>query len=385
MINVLYINVASHNFDGATYSLNNLIESVKKEVYPIVLLRSKGCVYDFFTNQGIECIICDFEQNIFAKPKSPLQYIKLTIKYIPLLLKFNIKNKRCIDYIYSLLKDRDIKIVHTNNSVITIGCDLAKKLKAKHVWHLRGFMDLDFGWNPLKGWKNLKKKIKQANAIIGVSNVVLTHFVSLNSKNSSVIYNAVRSKLDTCLCPKSKYFLFCSANLCKTKGIEFAIQAFALSKLAQKGYKLRVIGKCSEKYMKELQQLVLDYGINDYVNFIGYSDSIKEHMKNATAFLMCSENEGLGRVTIEAMFYGCLVIGRNSGATKEIVNNEVTGLLFNNIKECATLMNKCIQEDYTTIIQNAQEYAKINFSKEEYGKKILTVYNKILNENISIK
>lgn len=381
MINVLYINVAAHNFDGATYSLMNLIESVKKEVYPIVLLRSKGCIYDFFTKQGIECIVCDFEQNIFTKPKSTWQYIKFIIKYIPLLLRFNIKNKRCNNKIYNILKDRNIKIVHTNNSVITIGCDIAKKLQAKHVWHFRGFMDLDFGWYPLKGWKNLKKKIKKADAIIGVSNAVLTHFVSPDSKNSLVIYDAVRSKSDTCLLQKKKYFLFCSANLCKSKGIEFAIQAFALSKLAEKGYRLRVVGKCDEKYMNKLEQLALNNGIIKHVDFIGHSDTVKEHMKNATAFLMCSENEGLGRVTIEAMFYGCLVIGRNSGGTKEIVNNEVTGLLFNNLKECAILMNKCSQENYTTIIENAQEYAKSNFSKEDYGKKILTVYKKVLNKS----
>lgn len=379
MINVLYINVAAHNFDGATYSLISLIESVKEKVHPIVLLRSKGCVYDFLTNQGIECIICDFEQNIFTKPKSTLQYIKLIIKYIPLLLQSNIKNKRCNNKIYNLLKNRNIQIVHTNNSVLTIGCDIAEKLQAKHVWHFRGFMDLDFGWYPLKGWKNLKKKIQKADAIIGVSNAVLTHFVSPDSKNSLVIYNAVRSKSDICLFPKEKYFLFCSANLCKPKGIEFAIQAFALSQLSSKGYRLRVVGKCNEKYMKQLKRLALDNGIIEYIDFIGHSNSVKEHMKNATAFLMCSENEGLGRVTIEAMFYGCLVIGRNSGATKEIVNNEITGLLFNDLNECATLMKKCSQEDYTTIIQNAQEYAKLNFSKEDYGKKILTVYDKILS------
>ena len=52
MINVLYVNIAAQQFDGATYSLMNLITSVKGQVYPIVLLPSKGCVYDFFTRGG---------------------------------------------------------------------------------------------------------------------------------------------------------------------------------------------------------------------------------------------------------------------------------------------------------------------------------------------
>ena len=52
MITVLYVTFASENFDGATYSLMDLIKSVQENVYPIVMVREKGCVYDFFTNIG---------------------------------------------------------------------------------------------------------------------------------------------------------------------------------------------------------------------------------------------------------------------------------------------------------------------------------------------
>ncbi len=63
-------------------------------------------------------------------------------------------------------------------------------------------------------------------------------------------------------------------------------------------------------------------------------------MSRAIAFLMCSENEGLGRVSIEAMFYGCLVIGRNSGGTKDFVFDGKTGLLFNDMDGCVSAMQK---------------------------------------------
>lgn len=384
MVSVLYINIATNNFDGATYSLMNLLEAVKKEVHPIVLLRTKGPVYDFFTKNGIECIAYNFEQNIFIKPQNLSQFIKFIIKYIPQLIRFTIINKRCINSVVHILQDRDIKIVHTNNSVITIGCDIAKKIQAKHVWHFRGFMDLDFGWYPLKGWKNLKQKIKRTDAVIGVSNVVLKHFISPECENAYVIYDAVRSKNDTCLFPKSKYFLFCAANLCKAKGVELAIKAFAKSNLAKEGYILRIVGTCHEKYMNYLKQIILENKIVNSVEFSGYSNNIKEHMKSATAFLMCSENEGLGRVTIEAMFYGCLVIGRNSGATKEIIKDGVTGFLFNDLDDCAAIMRNCVKKDSNIIINKAQQYAINNFSQEDYKEKILSVYNKILYNKNSI-
>ena len=43
MINVLYVTFASENFDGATYSLMDLIKSVKEYVKPIVMVGTEGC------------------------------------------------------------------------------------------------------------------------------------------------------------------------------------------------------------------------------------------------------------------------------------------------------------------------------------------------------
>lgn len=38
---------------------------------------------------------------------------------------------------------------------------------------------------------------------------------------------------------------------------------------------------------------------------------------------MTSVNEGLGRVTIEAMFYGCLVVARHTGGTLEFLKMDI--------------------------------------------------------------
>lgn len=381
MITVLYINVATHSFDGATYSLADMIESLEEQVLPIVLLRSKGNVYDYFTNKGIECIVCDFEPIIYSRPKNVVSSIVFALKYIPLLIRFFVKNKKCSYKVSRLLRSKNIRIIHTNNSVLTIGCSIARKTKAKHVWHFRGFMDLDFGWIPLMGWRYFKRKIRKTDAIIGVTKTVLEHFTPAESRNAYVIFDAVRSINDTSLFfHKEKYFLFCSANLCKTKGVEFAIKAFALSKLSDKGYRLRLVGNCDMDYKGRLKLLSEKYDVSASIDFIGHSENVKKHMEKATAFLMCSQNEGMGRVTIEAMFYGCLVIGRNSGGTKDIVENGVTGFLFDDLDECSALMRKSIVSgtDNMRIIKNAQHYACTNFSIEEYGNKIMTIYNNVL-------
>jgi len=379
MINVLYVTFASKNFDGATYSLMDLIKSVREYVNPIVMVRTEGCVYDYFTNNGIECIVCDFKEDLVGKPDKFHQYIKYALKYIPNQLTYYQKNRKCVETVTQILKGRKIDIVHSNNTVLPIGYNIANSLNAKFVWHLRGFMDLDFGWMPLRGWYKYKNTIKQSDAVIGITKTVLEHHVPFVNMNAYVISDAVRSKNDTCyVMPKKKYFLFVAGFLTEQKGCSFAISAFVKSGLAAHGYKLKIIGEAHPKYQSKLNQVVEESGISDAVEFLGRSDKVKEYMSRATAFLMCSENEGLGRVSVEAMFYGCLVIGRNSGGTKDFVFDGKTGLLFNDMDGCIAAMQKAIETDHQDIILYAQEYAQENFSIENYGSKILEVYGKVL-------
>lgn len=273
--------------------------------------------------------------------------------------------------------------LHINNTVMSVGYEIAKILNSKVVWHLRGFMDLDFGWMPLRGWDKYINTLKQTDAVIGITKTVLEHYVSLESKNAYVISDAVRSKDDTCLVrPKEKYFLFCAGFLTEQKGCAYAISAFAKSGLATKGYKLKIIGEAHSKYMSQLTKIVANAGISDAVEFLGRSDKVKEYMSRAIAFLMCSENEGLGRVSIEAMFYGCLVIGRNSGGTKDFVFDGKTGLLFNDMDGCVSAMQKAAETDHQEIIRYARQFARENFSIENYGEKILNVYEKVLDRVI---
>lgn len=382
MINILYVNIAYKNFDGATFSLIDLIQSVKDQVKPIVLLRDKGEVSELFERMGIECIYHDFCPNIYFTPKNLKQKIKHIIKYIPKRIRYSTLNRQCTNYVVKILRDRNIQILHTNNSVVTVGEQIAKGLGVKHIWHFRGFMDLDFGWTPLEGWSNLKNRVTKTDAVIGVTKVVLEHFLSPNSHNAYVLYDAVRSKNEICNLPKEKYFLFCSASLSKTKGVEFAIKAYSLSSLKNSGYRLRIIGRCNDIYMEKLKSIAIERGVFDYIDFMGSTDDVKGHMKRATAFLMCSKNEGMGRVTVESMFYGCLVLGRNSGGTKEIVQNGVTGYLFNNLEECASLMRRVVNSDNSIIIRQAQDYACTNFSKEDYGKKIFAIYSRVLRYEV---
>lgn len=371
---VLYINHTS-GLGGAALSLYNLINSVGNNVLPIVLIPSKGQAYEFFSRKGIRCIIYPFRCNI--REKNVLTHY---LRFIPHYIRDKYFNNVCCRHVIKELGSLKVDIVHSNSSVFTIGIDLAKRLSAKHVWHIREFQDLDFGMKPFLGWNNLKRKIYASDAVIAITKAVYEHWNLDKARNACYLWDAVRSGKDVIYKErKQKYFFFCAAMLSDAKGAAFAIEAFGRSNLAKDGYKLVLAGNITENYKNTLEGIMKTYDITKDVELIGYCNNIKPYMAEATAFLMCSKNEGLGRVTIEAMFYGCPVIARNTGGTSEIINNKENGILFTDIASCIEAMNNITHNSYKEMILEAQHFAILYFSEEKYGKRINRMYRSILN------
>ena len=61
-----------------------------------------------------------------------------------------------------------------------------------------------------------------------------------------------------------------------------------------------------------------------------------------------------------------------------LVRDGETGYLFNTVEECAELMRKVCIADQEEMILRAQEFVKVNLSIDNYGKKLLEVYNSVL-------
>lgn len=97
--------------------------------------------------------------------------------------------------------------------------------------------------------------------------------------------------------------------------------------------------------------------------------------------LMCSENEALGRVTVEAQYYENLIIGANCGCTPFIIDDGITGYLYDkNISDdlfwkIKDSIDFC--EKSRTIIADAKIMARSRFDKN-ISKDIMDIYDKIL-------
>lgn len=372
-ITVLYVNHEDNVVGGSSRSLDNLIRSVREHVKPIILLRSEGPVADFFRSQGYECIVHSFRRLTYKGG-----VVTRTVRFLPHLVTNTYINHRCVVDVSRLLAGRGVDIVHSNSGVIDIGLALAKRLGARHVWHIREYFDLGLNARPFLGFGRWHRELRRSDAVILISNGLREHLGLGNRPNAFCFPDAVRSKGDVVLdTEKEKYFLFCAGEMGAVKRPETAIMAFGKSGLAGKGYSLIFTGNCREERKAELMLVAKESGVAGMVRFMGYVPDIKPLMSKATAYLMCSEFEGLGRVTIEAMFYGCPVIARRSGGTLEIISDRRNGFFFDTVEECSALMNMLASALPFDVVRVAQKDAVARYSEEEYGREIMRVYNKL--------
>ena len=374
-INVLYVCIDS-SLGGSTASLFNLIESVRKEVNPIVLFPEEGVGKDYFEKHGIECWVYPYIKLYVFEKNRLLDVWKHPWRY-HYIKKIRIDHN-CYKFVKGKLEGRSIDIVHTNTSPNDIGVLLAKKLHAKHVWHIRECMDARTQFVMWGGLRRLMKLVNHADARIAISSYVKEHW-KMRNENTFVLHDAIASEDEVAdIRLKKKYVLFVSWYLNEEKGTRNCIEAFGKSGLQDEGYKLLLVGNCEEDFHMTLMDMAKEVCCEDAIVFIPCQKELMNYYAEASAFVMASRYEGLGRVTAEAMLYGCPVIAHASGGTLDLVKDRETGYLFNTVEECAALLRKVCSSDNEQMIMRAQIFAKDNLTQEVYGPRIMEVYRKVL-------
>ena len=112
------------------------------------------------------------------------------------------------------------------------------------------------------------------------------------------------------------------------KGCETAIRSVGLLRDMHIDVTLRLVGPSVADYAEKLWYLARDLDVLDRVEFIEYVADPSEQIGWSDIMLTCSVDEGFGRVAVEGLKSGRPVIGARAGATVELIDDGVTGLLF---------------------------------------------------------
>lgn len=377
---ILYV-VNSASMDGASISFLNLLEGVRKKgIECHVVIPNKSVINNYFIEKlnalNVVYYIVPVYFSIFSTKISKWRKFQLLMKTITgVKLFYRIKSRMKL---YFLIKSIKPDIVHTNVGIIHDPFLLCKKMGIRHIWHLREYQDLDFNWKILPSFHAFCHML-QHSEVITITNDIRKHFHLEMCSNALTIYNGIFNRADTqLLFPKEKYFL-CASRISKEKGLYDVINAFAIFYKKHKDYRLLIAGSGSEEYLNTLKRLVDNLQCSDAVAFLGYCKDVRPLMQRAKALVVASYYEAFGRMTAEAAFCGCLVIGRNTGGTKEILDY-IGGIVFEGGFELlADKMENVMQmsnEKYLSIVSYAQKKAIRRYSNETYVESILQIYKK---------
>lgn len=351
---------------GANMSLYDWINSDKENNYTIIIPRKNKMMQENFKNDNVNVVVGNYFFLVKELYNAPLKY-KLK-KYVKGIYMFFFKNL-IIKRLKKIIRNNDIDIIISNTFALTIGAEIAKSMNIKHIWHVREFMELDHKITHYN-IKKVNELCNYSNAIF-ISDVIKQYYMEHYNFNSyKVIYDQVKIDKNYNLskkipCQKAIKIIMVGM-LASGKGQKEAIKAVEL--IHEKGLNIffDIYGLGND--YNELKSYLNDKKI-DYIHLKGFARNITDLRQNYDFTLVCSKNEALGRVTIEGMYYGNLVIGSDTGCTKNIIIDKENGFLYKN-GDSVDLANKIIyaykESNYNEIINNAQEYAINRFSKPIY-------------------
>lgn len=385
---------------GANLSLLTLASNLVKRGWKVaIVVPTDGSLVKMAKQHGIEVVImpfylcCHFSGpddfwSIPAKPYTPKWFWRALRRWY-----FNRKHAHPIAEFVSSF---GASIVHSNSSWITIGTRVAHLTRLPHVWHLREFGHLDYGAYPDWGLTVQRHVIRSAGPAIAISRAIKTHFFPRNGDLESprVIYNGVAQATDIARIKdesthkragtsSEREFTFASIGiLMAAKGHDICIRALKLAHSQLPTVRLAIVGDGPDK--ASLQSLAQDLGVSHLIESTGRVENMHALYSRVDSVIVASRCEAMGRTTAEAMAYGIPVVGRDSGATPELVLDGETGLLFDGTPEdLAKAMVRIASSTDTAsrYAENSLSRAKRLFSIENYVEQVTKVFESTIADH----
>ena len=378
---ILYISSDNDICSGAFRSLAKL-SYISKSTFKnkvTVVLPNKGDGAGLLNEKGIDNIMIRSENWIV--PQKNIAFKTIIKKTI-----FSICNIYSIVRLRNYIKKNKFDIVHINTTYSYVAALAAKGLKVPVIWHLREALEEDQG-NKIINRKLGYKLISESDKIVAISDFVFNKYKNIFGLKLVKINNGIDHNdfyIDREIFNNKTINILFLGGISKSKGVDLLINAAI--KIIENGYKnihVDVVGRSNE-YAEKLQEYILEKNMSKYIVFHGSQQDTLKYYSTNDVLVMASKAEAFGRVTVEAMLAGCLVIGADSGNTPYILDNGKAGLLFKNRDE-DDLYNKLIYvinniDHCKQLAKEGQKYALNNFTAHKNASEINELYQQVLED-----
>ncbi len=264
----------------------------------------------------------------------------------------------------------DIIITHNyrhphNNQALKV----ARKLQAKCfiVTHA------PFVEQHLRSWKgnlgvfiydSFFSRIKRFDKIIAITKWELPYLEKLGIPKEKIIYipNGVPTLFfkESIKLFKARNILF-FGRISPIKNLEILIKAYAEIKKRNNLVLLKIIGPEEPEYAKKMKELAASLNLD--ILFLPPVNALKEKIKTiqeADIFALTSKREAMPQALIEAMALGKVVISSDNPGSKDIIEHEKNGFLFQrgNESDLAQEIMYCLDKRNNHKIKQIQKQAR---------------------------
>jgi glycosyltransferase involved in cell wall biosynthesis len=352
---------------GAPIFLYRLLQYLQKNClrYKVVVhFARNGPLVQALQQEGFETVVCDkrpSKNSFLAKAYRRFEYYLRFIAFI---------NQQKPDLVYSntivnfsqvvlarLMGYKVLVHVHEGNNFIA---------NARHKLKLSSFFTSKF--------------------VVGSQYVrgVLSSYVG---RDGLVIYNGINTPDSSreALRPDKQSLVVCmvgtvdrnKAQLLAIKAIEHVIRVHSLD------VQLAIAGRTVDReYEEELRSYIREHDLDHAVALVGPVENIEDVYINSDALVVSSYDEVFPTVILEAMAFQKPVVASNTGGIPEIVEDGVSGLLFEkgNAVDLANKIASLFDNDLRLkLISNAHLKVRTRFAASETNKKIVETIDCVLN------
>ena len=300
-------------------------------------------------------------------------------------------------YLKTLVKDikPDIIHLHTSDSLTayTIS-DLLFGLKTKAVFSKKG---MGSSSSILSRFKYNYRNIK---TIICVSEAVKISFSAIITKNNlhklKVVYDGINldrasinrniNLMESFKIAGDKFIIGNIANHVKAKDLFTLINTMncLVNDKGIRNIHLMQIGEFSNKLTPEIQNLILEYKLEDFITLTDFQPHALGFLEQFDLFVMSSEREGLPLTIFEAFFKKIPIVSTKAGGIPEAISHGFNGYLseVRDFKSLALniedlLINQKKREDF---VQRSHDLFFEKFTAEHTAKNTYTIYQNIKNQ-----
>ena len=370
------------NLTGASQSLLDLLRCLEgTEVEPVVLLGRHGPLEEVLKERGIPYQVIRYANEIRREESNPARSVAKNA--------LNLQAKRNVK---AFFEAQDFDLVHNNSMLVGIGMECAKELHIPYIAHVREYVQEDLGLE-LEHPKAQSRRLQHADAAIAVSRAVAEAAkVKYGESKRGIlpVYDGIEPERYL-IRPEDRkrplsgdtVELLLAGRIAPGKGQLDAAKAVALlNESGERQYHLTIAGPVGTPSYDEELHAFADRLPEGQVTILPFIDDLTAQRAQTDIALLCSVSEAMGRVTIESMLAGCLVVGADGGATPELLEKG-RGMLYEpgNIESLADAirsLSELSEAEVRAIVKRGQAFAKETFDLPQYADRILQIYREVL-------